>query len=111
MMNGIEDTQKAGRQAMDRTMQSFGAVARGWQALATETAGYSKQALEDGASHVEKLLGAKSFDVALEAQNAFLKSSYEKAAGRATRMGELYLDLMKDAAKPFEDMMPASVAR
>lgn len=108
MMNGFEDTQKAGRQTMDRAMQSFGATSRGLQALATEAASYSKQSFEDGAAHFEKLLGAKSLDVALEAQNAFLKNSYEKTSGRFARMGELYLDLVRDAAKPFEDMMPTA---
>jgi hypothetical protein len=105
MMNGLEDAQKVGRQTVDRALQSFGAMSRGWQALANETAGLSKQAFEDGAAHVEKLLGAKSLDVAVEAQSAYVKSTYEKAAGRLARMGELYLDLVKDAAKPFEDMV------
>ena len=74
--------------------------------LASETAGYSKQALEDGAAHFEKLLGVKSLDGAVQAQSEFLKSSYEKAIGQATRFGELYVDAVKHAAKPFEGLVP-----
>jgi phasin family protein len=106
MINGFEDIQKAGRDNMGRAMESFGAFSRGLQTMASETAGYSKQSFEEGAAHVEKLLGAKSIDVAFEAQSEFLRSSYEKAVGQAARFGEMYLDLMKEATKPFEGMVP-----
>jgi hypothetical protein len=108
MINGFEDAQKVGHEGVTRAMESFGVLSRGWQALANETAGYSKKAFEEGAAHVEKLLGAKSVDVAFEAQSDYLRSSYEKAVGQATRFGELYMDLLKDAAKPFEGFVPAS---
>ena len=111
MINGFEDVQKVGREGMNRALQSFGAVSKGWQTLASETAGFSKQSFEDGAAHVEKLLGAKSIDVAFEAQTDFVRASYEKAVGQAARFGELYLDLVKDAAKPFEDFVRARSER
>ena len=105
MINDFDSVQKIGREGMNRALQSFSAVSKGWQTLASETAGFSKQSLEDGAAHVEKLLGAKSLDVAVAAQTDFVKASYEKAVGQAARFGELYLDLVKDAAKPFEDLV------
>lgn len=107
MINGFEDFQKAGREGVSRTIESFGAWSRGLQTLASETAGFSKQSFEEGAAHVEKLLGAKSFDVALEAQSNYLRSSYEKAVGQAQRVGEIYMDLVKEASKPFEGFVPA----
>jgi len=107
MINGFEDAQKAGRESVNRAMQSFSALSKGWQTMATETAGFSKQSLEDGAAHFEKLLGVKSFDVAVAAQTDFMKASYEKAVGQAARFGELYLDLVKDVVKPFEGFVPA----
>jgi hypothetical protein len=108
MINGFEDVQKVGRESVSRAVESFGALSRGWQTLASETAGYSKQAFEDGAAHVEKLLGVKSFDVAVAAQTDFVKASYEKAVGQATRFGELYLDVVKDVVKPFDGFLPTS---
>ena len=107
MMNGFEDVQKAGREGMSRAMESFGALSRGWQTLASETAGFSKKSFEDSAAHMEKILGAKSIDVAFEAQSEFVRSSYEKAVGQAARIGELYMDLVKDATKPFEAFIPS----
>lgn len=108
MMNGFEDVQKAGRESMTRALESFGALSRGWQTLASETAGYSKASFEEGAAHLEKLMGAKSVDVALEAQSEFMRASYEKAVGQAARMSELYMGLYKDVVKPFEGLVPTA---
>lgn len=108
MINGFEDVQKVGREGMSKAMESFGAVSRGLQTLASETAGFSKQSFEESAAHMEKMLGAKSIDVAFEAQSDFLRASYEKAVGQATRFGEIYMDLVKEATKPFEDLVPTA---
>ena len=108
MINGFEDIQKAGSEGMSRALESFGAFSRGLQTLASETAGFSKRSFEDNAAHLEKLMGAKSIDVAFEAQSDYLRSSYEKAVGQAARFGELYLDLIKETAKPFEGFVPTA---
>jgi phasin family protein len=108
MINGFEDVQKASHDSMTKALESFGAWSRGLQALATETAGYSRQSFQESAAHLEKLLGAKSVDVAFEAQTNFLRSSYEKAVGQAARIGEIYLDVVKEASKPFEDLVPTA---
>lgn len=108
MINGFEDMQKAGRDGMARTLESFGALSRGLQSMANESAGYSKKAFEESAAHVEKLLGAKSVEVAFETQSDFLRASYEKAVGQAARFGEMYLELVKETAKPFEGLVPTA---
>ena len=108
MINSFDDVQKAGQDSMNRALESFGALSRSWQSLAGEAASFSRQALEDGAAHMEKLLGSKSVDVALQAQTEYLRGSYEKALGQTARFGELCLDLVKEAAKPFEDIVPAA---
>jgi hypothetical protein len=107
MINGFEDVQKAGQENLNRALESFGAWQRGLQTLADETAAYSKTSFEASAAHMEKLLGMKSIEGAVEAQTDFVRSSYEKAMGQAARFGELYMDLVKSATKPFEDVIPA----
>ena len=108
MISGFEDVQKAGQENLNRALDSFGAVSRSWQALADETADYSKKSFEAGAAHMEKMLGVKSLEVAIEAQTDFVRSSYEQAMGRAARFGELYLGLVKDMTKPFDGIVPAA---
>lgn len=97
-----EDFQRFGKEGMDVAMSSFGAWSKGAQAIAAEIADYSKKSVEDSAAAWEKLLGAKTPDKALEVQSAYLKSSYEDFVAEATKIGELYVDLAKEAYKPFE---------
>ena len=96
------DMQKFGKDGMDMAMTSFGAWSKSAQAIATEVAGYSKKSVEGSAAAWEKLMGVKSLDKAFEIQSEYLKSSYEDFVAEATKLGELYADLAKEAYKPFE---------
>ena len=55
-----------------------------------------------GRTVVEKLFGAKSVEKAVEIQQDYVKSAYEGFVAQATKMGELYVDLAKQAYKPYE---------
>jgi phasin family protein len=105
MINGFEDFQKLGKENMDQAMKSFGSFSKGFQALATEMTDYSKKSFEDGAATFEKLMSAKSLDKAVEIQTDYVKASYEGFVAQATKVGELYADLAKDAYKPLEGMV------
>jgi phasin family protein len=100
-----EDMQKFGKEGMEMAMSSFGAWSKSAQAIATEIADYSKKSVEDSTAAWERLLGAKTPEKAMEVQTAYLKSSYEDFIAEATKLGELYVDLAKEAYKPFEGVM------
>ncbi len=106
MISGFEDYQKASQEGLNKTMESFATCSKGMQAIAVEAADYSKKAFEAGTAHVETLAGVKSLDKAIEVQSDFVKTAYEGAVAEATKLGELYVDLAKDAAKPFEAFLP-----
>ena len=105
MLTNFDDFQKLGKDNMDTCMKQFGTVSKGWQAIATEFADYSKKSFEEGSATLEKLLGAKSLEKAIEIQSAYAKSAYETFVAEATKMGELYTDLAKESYKPFEGMV------
>ena len=102
MIKNLEDVQKLSKDNMDATMKSFGALSKASQAIATEVADYSKKSFEDVTKIMEKLLGAKSLDKAIEIQTDFAKTAYEGFVAQATKIGELYADLAKESYKPFE---------
>ena len=77
-------------------MKSLGSFSKSWQAIAAEMADYSKKVFEQGTAATEKLLGAKSFEKAVEVQTEFAKSSYEGFVAEATKLGELYSDLARE---------------
>ena len=100
-----EEMQKLGKDSMAMAMSSFGAFSKSAQAIAVEVVDYSKKSVEDSAAAWEKLMGAKSIEKAMEVQSEYLKSSYEDFFAEATKLGELYVDLAKEAYKPFEGAM------
>jgi hypothetical protein len=101
-VNTIEDAQKFGREGVDLATKSFGSVSKGLQAIAVEVADYSKKSFEDGAALVEKIIGVKTVDKAIELQSAYAKSAYETYLARMTKIGELYADMAKESYKPVE---------
>jgi hypothetical protein len=105
MLTNFDDFQKLGKENMDVAMKQFGTVSKGWQAIATEFADYSKKSFEEGSAALEKLLGAKSLDKAIEIQTDYAKSSYEAFVAEATKLSDLYAELFKDSYKPFEGVV------
>ena len=78
---------------------------RGLQAIAQETADYSRKSMEKGAAVVEQALQVKSFDKAVELQQGFARDAYEGFVAQATKVGEIYTATAKEAFKPFEASM------
>jgi hypothetical protein len=104
MMKNFEDFEKVGKENVDAALRSFSALSRHTQAIAAEVAGYSKKTFEDGTAQVEKLLGVKTLDKAIELQSAYAKAAYEGFVSQAAKIGELYADLAKESYKPYESL-------
>ena len=105
MLKNFEDFQKLGKDNMDTCMKQFGTVSKGWQAIATEFADYSKKSFEHGSAALESLLGAKSLEKAIEIQSDYVKTAYEGFVAQSSKIGELYTDLAKETYKPLEGMI------
>ncbi len=102
MANSIEDFQKIGKAQLDSAASASSSFVKGLQAIAAETADYSKKVLENGSAFLEKLLAAKSLESAIQLQTEYAKSAYADFVTQATKVGELYTNLAKDAFKPVE---------
>jgi len=109
MMN-TDQMQKMSKDSMDMAMASFGAWTKNAQAIATEMADFSKKSFENSTAALEKLMAAKSPEKAMEVQSEYLKSSYEDFIAQSTKLGELYVDLAKEAYKPFEGVLAKAAA-
>jgi hypothetical protein len=105
MVKNFEDLQTVGKENVDATLKSFGALSKSGQAIAVELADYSKKTFENGTAALEKLFGVKSFDKAIEVQTAYAKTAYENFVAETSKLGELYADLAKETYKPFEGML------
>ena len=111
MVKNIEDMQKFGKDAVDASLKSIGAISKGVQAIAVEMADYSKKAFEDSTAATEKLFSAKSLDKVVEVQSEYAKSAYESFVAQSAKLGELYADLAQEIYKPFESLTKAATVR
>ncbi|MFG1403946.1 phasin family protein [Xanthobacter sp. V0B-10] len=102
MVQSTEELQQLSKDNIENALKSFSLLSKSAQAIAVEVADYTKTSFEQGTAALEKLLGAKSLDQAIEIQQSYLKSAYEGAVAQATKLGELYTELAKETYKPFE---------
>jgi hypothetical protein len=102
MVQQFDQFQKFGQDNVDAALKTFGAVSKAAQAIAVETADYAKKSFEHGTATLEKLVGAKTLDKAIEIHSDYLKSAYEGFVAQSTKVGELYAGVAKEAFKPFE---------
>ena len=105
MTTQFDDVQKYGKDQMEQFSSSAAAVARGFQTIASETTDYSKRSLETTSSFMEKLVGVKSMETAIQMQSEFAKSQFEGFVAQMNKIGEIYKDIAKEAFRPMESAL------
>ncbi len=105
MTQTFEDAGKLGKEFVDNGLKSFASLSKGVQAITVEATEYSKKSFEAGSAALEKLVAAKSLEKAIEIQTDYAKQAYEGLVAQATKIGELYAEVAKDAYKPFESLV------
>jgi len=102
MMKTFDDVQKLGKDNVEATLNCLGAASKGLQAIAAEVTNYSKKSFEEGTAALERLLGAKTLEKAIEVHSDYAKTAYEGLVTQATKLGQLYADLATEVYKPLE---------
>jgi len=105
-MNTVEDMQKVAKENAENVQKAFTTFSKGLQTIATELSDFSKKSFEEGSAVLEQLAGAKTLDKVVEIQSEYAKKAYEGLVAQSTKIGELYVDLAKEMAKPFEALIP-----
>lgn len=104
MLQSFDNASKFNKEFVDTSLKSFASVSKSAQAIAVETTDYTKKSFEAGTAALEKVFSAGSLDKALEIQSDYARQSYESFVAEATKLGELYADLAKEAYTPFESV-------
>ena len=105
MAKQFDDLQKMSREQMEQMSATAASVARGFQAIATETTDYSKRSMENTSAYFEKIFGVRSLDTAIQLQSEFAKTQFEGFLAQTNKIGEIYKDIAKEAFKPVETAM------
>jgi phasin family protein len=72
------------------------------QTIANAYGDYTKKSLQDTRSFVEKLMGVRSLDKAIEIQTEFARQTYETFVAESQKICELYSEFAKQIFKPLE---------
>ena len=95
-----QDTEKAGKAAFDMALNSIGVWTKGAQTMAIEVTDYAKKSAASSAAAWEKLVGAKSLENVLAVQTEFARSAYEQFVAEAAKLGEIYVEVAREAYAP-----------
>jgi phasin family protein len=97
-----DEFQKYGKEGFESAVRSYGEANKTFQAIVARWTEFSKQSLEDATRTFEQLVGAKSFEQALEIQSQYAKKAYDNYMAEMSKLGEMYVGMARDAYKPFE---------
>ena len=100
-----EEFQKLSKNNFDATVRSYSELNKGFQAIAAKMTDYSKQAFEDATRAFEQLAGAKSLEHVFEIQSQYAKKAYDSWVAEASKLGEMYVAVARDAYKPLEKVV------
>ena len=106
-MSNFPDIKAFGTAPFEAFTAATASSTKGLQDIAAETTDYSKKSFEKSRVLFEKLTGVKKIDEAIQLQSDFAKSAYEDFMAQATKIGEMYSSLAKEAFKPITVASPA----
>lgn len=96
----FDDANVYGKEAVDTLLKSYSTATKGLQAIASETADYSKRTYEANVAHVEALMSVKSFEAVIELNTSFAKTMVENYLAELNKLGEMYSDIAKQSYVP-----------
>jgi hypothetical protein len=77
----FDDFQKFGKEHLQAVTTTSSSFAKGRQTIAAESSEYSKKSFENRSAFVEKLLGDKSIESAIQIQSDYAKTFFEGLVG------------------------------
>lgn len=96
-MNSWAEFQKGSVEAI---MASAGVMAKGLEKAASTQVGFVKDQFEEGVAAAKAAASSKSVQEAIELQNEFVRASFEKSLGHATKLADHWTSVAKEAADP-----------
>ena len=96
------ELQNAVESGFDAASRSFGEVNRGIQAMAAEMTDFSKRRWEEVFQAWQQLLHARHFGDVVDVQTHYAQRAYDAYMSELSKVGELYLGTVREAARPLE---------
>lgn len=78
------------------------------QTIANAYRDYARKSLQENRSFVEKLMGARSFDKAVEVQTDYARQTYANFVGESQKICGLYTELARQTFSPWKTSRPGT---
>ena len=99
----FEDFQNFSKQQVEAATAFATTLTKGMQEIAAEATEYSKASMTHGSEVMEKLLGAKTLETAIQIQTDYAKSAYEGFVAKSTKINEIVAKVATEAMKPAQN--------
>ncbi len=107
----VEEATAFSRDNVEALVAAGSVTARGVEELSTEMAAVGKAGLGEAAAAARAILGAGSFDQAMEAQTAYARKAIDTYVAETARLGTLGVRLAQQAYEPIGARMQATFDR
>jgi hypothetical protein len=98
-----QQAQEGFQTGLEAASRSFTEANKGFEALASELTDFSKRRFEDVFRAWEQLLRARSFPDVVQVQTLYAQKAYEAYTSEMSKLGEMYMGLVRNASKPVEE--------
>ncbi len=88
------------RESVEAFMASAGVFAKGFEKAATTHASFVKEQFEEGVATAKAAAASKSVQEAVELQNEFMRTSFEKNLGQVSKLADHWTGVTKEATDP-----------
>ena len=106
---GFSELNTHGKKNLEAVVESATAAQKGAEALGQHGMAYGKKSWEDGVAAAQSLTQARSVQELVELQTAYAKTSVEAWLGAFNKATDLYTASVKDAFKPINERVTATV--
>jgi phasin family protein len=108
-VEGYEQFAAFNKATVEALIQAANVTAKGFEAINSEALAFSRQTIEEGVAVAKAAIGSKSIQELIELQSDFTKSTFDSCVGQMTKMGDMVVNIAKEAAEPLNSRVAALV--
>ena len=105
LYDGYNDYASLGKANYDAYLSAMNTWSKGFEAISKELYAFSQESVEASVETGKTAMGCKTVNDLMELQNDVTKKTYDKAVGEITKISEMSVKTVNEAAKPIQKSM------
>ena len=96
------------RETLDAFVATSNVLAKGFEEMSRQFAGYAQTMMEDNAAHAKRLFGARSLPEVMDLQATWAKECFDDVVAESTKAQERSVKLFTEVTAPLNSRMNAA---